>query len=261
MTMAFDKNRVRDNFSRAADTYDRWAEPQRRMAGRLLALLGDVEAVGSILEVGCGTGILTAALRRAFPKAEIRAIDFAPGMIERCRLLGLPGVALEVADGGEFAGPGRWDLIIANSCFQWFADFESAAKRFAGRLCRDGRFAFSVPVRGSLPELRRSYDIAAGKAMPELRAADEYRRALAAAGFDIRVWQRQKIVVEYGNAREALSALKGIGATGLADRPLAQRQLARLLEHYGREFGSADGRVPSTYHALYAVAKSGAANE
>ena len=53
---------VARNFSAAASSYERWADPQRRTARRLMNMLPPTGRVNTILDVGCGTGFLVEML-------------------------------------------------------------------------------------------------------------------------------------------------------------------------------------------------------
>ncbi|MDP6381474.1 MAG: hypothetical protein QF662_09035, partial [Phycisphaerae bacterium] len=186
-------------------------------------------------------------------------------MIEQCGKLHLAGVDFQVADAEEYSAQEPADLIIASSSFQWFSDFGAVARRFAGWLSERGRVAFAVPVSGSLPELDASYRRAIGRTMPRtvFRLADDYRSDLTGAGLGFVLWQMERVVVEYRSAEDVLSALKGIGATGMsagngASPLLSRSELAALMEHYSASFRTAGGLVPCTYEVLYAVAEMGA---
>ena len=90
-----DKQAIQRRFERAADAYDTFSVVQRAMADGLVE--GIEREPLSILELGCGTGYLTALLRRRFPEATIEAVDFAPSMIARARER-VPSVRFVVAD-------------------------------------------------------------------------------------------------------------------------------------------------------------------
>ncbi|GEP10802.1 methyltransferase domain-containing protein [Methylobacterium gnaphalii] len=62
------------------------------------------------LEIGCGTGFLTRALRSRIPVGSMLATDIAPAMIARCRTrigaeeAGFQGVRLATAQPGSGSG-------------------------------------------------------------------------------------------------------------------------------------------------------------
>ncbi|AJY74717.1 malonyl-ACP O-methyltransferase [Paenibacillus beijingensis] len=91
--MAGEKKSILRRFNRsAAGSYDTHALVQRSMADRLVHLLaarpvpaGGAAREPAVLEIGCGTGILTEKLLRHLPCASLTAIDLAPAMIEAAK--------------------------------------------------------------------------------------------------------------------------------------------------------------------------------
>ena len=85
----------------------------------------------SILELGCGTGYLTALLRERFPEAAIEAVDFAPAMIARARER-VPDARFVVADIEELElEPESYDLIVSSATVQWLTEPEQTFARLA----------------------------------------------------------------------------------------------------------------------------------
>ena len=258
-----DKNSVRERFSRAAPGYDGWAEPQQRMASRLLDFLPETPRPESILELGCGTGLLTERLAARWPEARIHAVDLAPGMISRCRKRwgSRPLVDFHVADAESIFCTEQFDWVLSNSLFQWIGDRPAAFRRLRGLLAPGGRMAFSVPIEGTLPELADSYLEATGEAVPtlDLWTARRYEEALSGAAVPVEITSVETVRVYYRNPAELLRALKGIGATlaGQQEFPhLSPARTRRLLDACRRRFGESDGRVPCTYRVLYALSEA-----
>jgi len=57
-------------------------------AGIVRVLAGQQRPQGAILDVGCGTGLVAAAIREADPAAVIDGVDISPDMLEKARLKG-----------------------------------------------------------------------------------------------------------------------------------------------------------------------------
>jgi malonyl-CoA O-methyltransferase len=131
----------------------------------------------NILEIGCGTGNYTKMLRQRFPAARITAIDFSAEMIAMATLkmnLPLPtaeesnpkkingdgGVRLLVEDGETFFSetPGKYDLITANSTFQWFTDLEKGLAHYRALLAPGGTILFSVMGPETFSELQEAME-------------------------------------------------------------------------------------------------------
>jgi ubiquinone/menaquinone biosynthesis C-methylase UbiE len=103
------KRGVPHEFDQVAAHYDllQWLNPGyranlRRSARRLAA-----GPRARILDLCCGTGLSTEALRRVYPDAEIDALDASAGMLQRARRRGLGGTvrfhhgdAMDLAEAG-----------------------------------------------------------------------------------------------------------------------------------------------------------------
>ena len=90
------KARVVENFSRSTSTYDCHAEEQRAGAATLAACAAECASnlvEGPVLEIGCGTGFLSASLAALFPERCLELTDLAPAMVAHCR----QKMAVEVA--------------------------------------------------------------------------------------------------------------------------------------------------------------------
>ena len=77
-----DHRAARRSFDRAAGSYDQHAVLQHEVRRRLLERLDYQDHTPTrVLDLGCGTGQGSAALRRRFPDAQIIALDWAPSML------------------------------------------------------------------------------------------------------------------------------------------------------------------------------------
>jgi predicted TPR repeat methyltransferase len=101
---------------------------------------------GTVLDLGCGTGLAGAALR---PYSEwLCGIDLSPGMLEQARAKGLYD-KLEVTDVREYLAEQKrasafFHLVVAADVFVYFADLKSPIADVADVLSADGIFAFTV---------------------------------------------------------------------------------------------------------------------
>ena len=109
-----------------------------RRAGRELQF-------GTVLDLGCGTGLAGAAFR---PRVDwLVGVDLSAGMIEQARRKGLYD-RLHVADLLEFltreARALALDLVIAADVFVYCADLAPIARAVGARARAGGLFAFTV---------------------------------------------------------------------------------------------------------------------
>ncbi|MCL6621276.1 MAG: methyltransferase [Syntrophobacterales bacterium] len=257
-----DKAGLRRNFRRRAATYEQYAQVQRAMAGELLRLAAAPAGTARrILEVGCGTGTLTRELRRLNPTAWLVAVDLDPEVLRRARaaLSGDRRTSWLAMD-AEALCRGEFELIIANSVFQWFSRPRETLARYHGMLASGGLLAFSAMGPATFRELGQAWReaVLAGESSPPVPVAAtfpaglEWVAMLHQAGFREVCLSRELKVVSYPSVLDFLKAVQGTGAVSPRPRPLTPRQLRRLLMVYHSLFGN--GVVPATYELLYLTA-------
>lgn len=246
------KPHVARAFGAAASSYDAAARVQARAA----ALLADRIAAlrlppgARVLEVGCGTGFLTAALRDRIDAGLWVASDLAPEMADACRRKLAGDVAALAMDGERPAVAGGFDLICSSLAMQWFADAPAAIERWRGLLRPGGSLAVATLGEDSL---RSWYDALAASGAP--RPVPAYP-ALAAFADALAPWD-SAIVDElwleerHEDGLRFLRALRDIGAAAAADgavvKPGILRRALRRIE--------ADGAATVAYHVLFGIAR------
>lgn len=67
-----------------ADTYDRVSAPQREWAVDVVGRLARVPMDASVLDVGCGTGLVTETLAAIVPAGRARGLNVSAVRDERC---------------------------------------------------------------------------------------------------------------------------------------------------------------------------------
>ena len=123
-----------------------------------------------ILETAAGTGVVTEALHRALPDAEIVATDLNPPMLEQAaRRLNSPQCALPAADAQELPfDDGSFDLVVCQFGVMFFPD-KVRGNAEARRVLRDGGRYMLVIWDSSNRIWRR---VTAGRAVAELFPGD-----------------------------------------------------------------------------------------
>ena len=88
-----------------------------------------------IVDLGCGTGTLSAAI--AGRGAEVIGIDGDAAMVERARALH-PALRFEHADGQDFAIEGRADAVFSNAALHWMKEEPARVIACVARALRPG---------------------------------------------------------------------------------------------------------------------------
>jgi malonyl-ACP O-methyltransferase BioC/dethiobiotin synthase len=242
--------RVRRAFDAAAQSYDDHAVIQRivarRLAERIAAL--PLPERPRILEIGCGTGFLSAALRERLGPADWTLTDLSPAMLAACRArLGAPdGVEFRVMDGERPDLDQSFDLICSSLSFQWFEDLQGALGRLGGRLAPGGWLAFATLADGTLAEWRATHEaMGLRSGGPDYPSTDDLSR-LAPAPLGGRV-EDERLVQVHAGGLAFVQGLKAIGAGCAPEgrRPLLPAELKRVISAF-EAAGSA-----ATYHIAY----------
>ena len=151
---------------------------------RLLLRLAGEREPRTILDVGCGPGLLLAELGERFPEAGLSGADLAAEALRASRRR-CPEAALfelDLAD-GDFAKThaqrlGRFELVVCSEVLEHLDDDAAAVQRLASLLACDGRLLVSVP--GGRPT---RFDLAIGHRRHYRRR--ELERLLAQAGLRV----------------------------------------------------------------------------
>ena len=122
------KQKIRQNFSRAAETYDAFAQTQRQITNDFAdRLLGNFDSPKNVLEIGCGTGYLTERLSQNL-SCPIVATDFSPAMVEAAQGT-TPKAQYLAMDGEHLCFDQPFDWIVSSLTFQWFLNPTESYRR------------------------------------------------------------------------------------------------------------------------------------
>lgn len=171
---------VRTLFDQYAPRFDRALEDLNYAAPALLreAVTAHGKRFGSMLDLGCGTGLAGAAFR---PHVDwLVGVDLSPKMIEEARKKGLYD-KLRVADIAQFLkerGDAAFHLVIAADVFAYVADLADVCAAVARVLAPGGLFGFTV-------ETHDGQGAIVGPKMRYAHSADFVRAAIAGAGLTL----------------------------------------------------------------------------
>lgn len=159
-----------------------------KMAEEVFALL-DPRPGESVLDVGCGTGQLTA--RIAESGASIVGIDNSKEMIRQAKA-NYPSLDFRFEDVTSFFLDERFDAVFSNAALHWVTNAECAVERIAAHLKPGGRFAAEFGGKGNVAAIldgmaavlqRRGYTLHNPWYFPSV---GEYSTILERHGFEVR---------------------------------------------------------------------------
>lgn len=106
-----------------------------------------------VLDVGCGTGQLTAEIAKR--GAEVLGIDSSPDMVQQASA-NYPDLRFEVADASQFRAPEPFDAVFSNAALHWMTKPEAVGAAIAGALKPGGRFVAELGGKGNVGRLSRA---------------------------------------------------------------------------------------------------------
>ncbi len=128
------------------EQYLRFAAERRQPFDDLRSMCMPVPG-GRVVDLGCGTGELTAELHRSMGAAETLGVDRSEAMLAEAARFAkeVPGLRFELGDISEWRASGI-DLIFANASLHWVPGHETLLARLRFSLAPGDQLAFQVPA-------------------------------------------------------------------------------------------------------------------
>ena len=150
------KKKIIRYFNQSAMTYDAEATLQAAIAQQLAFRVNNhfssKKTPKKILEIGCGTGLLSQYMLRSYPAASFVLTDIAHTMVNLCskRFTHDSRIQAICLDGESLALQEKFDLIISSMALHWFEDLPSSFNTIIRHLTPGGCFLFSALGKHSL---------------------------------------------------------------------------------------------------------------
>ncbi len=248
------------------DRYLRFADHRSRPGLELIFRIPDVEAA-TVVDLGCGTGSLTARLAERWPNASVVGIDSSAEMIERARG-DHPQLTWHVGDITAWEPEEPIDVVYANAALHWLDDHEAVFHRLRAYLADGAVLAVQMPDNWAAPTHRIPAEVLDEEDWPDavrsalmrdrLSEPASYARWVQPAEVDLwRTTYYQQLTgddpvwtwVSGSLLRPVLAALEG------SDRErFAELCRTRYAEAYPAD---ADGVATLPFSRLFLVARAG----
>lgn len=245
--------------------YEKFKRERSRAFYDLLAQLDDVSPK-TIVDLGCGTGELTAELARTWPEAHVIGIDSSPEMIAKSDAFECERLRLQVAAIEDWQPATPVDLLFSNAALHWLHDHEQQIERLASFVAPGGTFAFQMPNQFAEPshtiiqQMRNLPEwkplIGADRSEGYVAKPEWYLSALSKLSFDVRVWETIYYQILEGDDA-ALEWVKGTALRALLAKLTPEQQerfLSQCCPLYAKAYPSEEGRTLMPYRRLFVVA-------
>ena len=125
----------------------------------------------AILDLGCGTGTLTAQL--AARGSRVVGVDSARTMVERAKVQ-YPELAFQVCDALSLPFEGEFDVVFSNAVFHWIADHDTLLENVRKALKPGGQLICEFGGAGNIAAVEQAFN----------RACEELELAVRAPRFN-----------------------------------------------------------------------------
>ncbi len=220
--------------------YDKFRREREQPFFDLLALIKPAPDM-RIVDLGCGTGKLTALLHERLHARETVGVDRSARMLEAAGTGAPAGLRFEVGTIEAFDARRGYDLIFSNAAFHWVEDHDALISRLAAALEPGGQLAFQVPamhgglshtIAQDLTDVEPFRTAFAGWSRPQpVLAPDRYAHLLHRAGF---ADEHVRLVVYphvLGGREEVIEWMKGTLLTEY-ERHLPPALFAAFVDEY-----------------------------
>lgn len=148
--------------------YNRYRNERMQPFFDLVAQIKPKDGMRAI-DLGCGTGELTAMLAERLTDAMVEGIDSSPAMLKQAAPRETDRVRFRLQEIADLDDASAYDLVFSNAALQWVPDNEALVGRILATLPPGGQIAVQVP---------RNEEHASHRLAAEVASAAPYRNLL-----------------------------------------------------------------------------------
>ncbi len=276
--MKVDKDLISKRFSKAVGTYDGAAAVQDAIAERMVSLLqyhdgrrgtaaDGSNAVGKVLEIGCGTGLFTRKFLKAYSPERMWLNDICQAYEESLSDIlckgrdpvcpeSVSGTGMDMGGGFVFLPgdaesldlPQGLDMAVSCSAFQWLHDIPAFLRKVSNALNEGGILAFSTFG----PDNLREISALEGASLHYLSLAGI--KSMIPEGMEILCAEECCQVRYFSSAMSVLRHLKDTGVAGIRREFWTRSRLEGFDRRYRERFSTDDG-LSLTYHPIWLICR------
>lgn len=235
---------VKNQFKKSLDKYEENALVQSVMAEKLVEYLPS-DNFQNILELGCGTGLLTKKLVNRICYKKYYAND----IVEKSKIYLdkiLKDYTFLAGNAQRLQVNCRFNLIISNAMFQWFSNLEKVLEYYKNLLIKNGIIAFSTFSPENYKEIKELTGLAL-----EYKTVDEITEILK-KNYELKTIENFDYTMHFNNPLEILAHMKHTGVNALTAKHLGIKEVKAFCDDYKNTYPD----LSLTYSPIIVIAQS-----
>lgn len=253
------KRQLAKRFDRASRSYDTYADFQKIVLDRLLAMLPLCQA-DVVLDLGTGTGQALETLSAQLSPSCNIALDLAPQMLAVAseRYSTLPNTYYLCADAERL--PIRdesCDLVFSSMAIQWCLSPLGLFKELYRATRPGGYVVFSTLSQGSMPEISKAWRGLDDKEhVHQYMALDALLDCVKASGLNLLSSRLSDVPMWFDSPENAIYSLKKVGASLIAadgNQSISPSKWKAFLHEYEKQRD--ENGIPLSYQVSFVVAQ------
>jgi len=254
MVLALDKEKIAKCFRRSLHSYDDAATVQNRLAGRLMQLTQGLpeHCFADVLEIGCGTGMLTELLcsNRSINQLYLNDLvsDFESLVKKKIAADSVTVISSCFGDIESISLPEKLSLVISGASFQWLTDMPVFLTKLAECMCPGSYLAFSLFGPGTLLEFSTLSSFSL-----HYHTNDEIVSMLQ-DDFILEMQNTWHDQLFFANVLEIMNHIRDTGVGGVSEYRWTRQNLDIFEKKYILEFGQDKG-LPVSYSSSCFIAR------
>lgn len=232
------KDLIKQRFSKSLKSYNNNAMAQKIMAKKLVSKINKDNCI-SVLELGCGTGLITKEVYA--DKIFYDAIDIVPRCEEYIKKIS-DKINFICEDIEEFIPEKKYDLIISNATLQWIENLPEFISRYIKFLNPGGIIGFTIFGKNNYNELNELVD--GGLLYYSKNDIEKMFK-----NYKIIYLEEELITLEFSEVKDVLYHIKNTGVNAICNTRWTKKDLLNFENNYPKK----NNKIVLTYNPVYVI--------